>query len=453
MTTALDPITPQSVFYQPDVARSQASDDYYEIEVSFRGPDGSVGRRDFATHWLHWFPAKMFHRIPSVFLETVDLPSQATVLDPFCGSGTVLLEANVRGHDAVGIDVNPLARLISQVKTTPIDPDDLKRQLAMILGRALRSRALPYPQRTLDYWISAPARVGIHRLSNAIGQIVEVDCRAFFVVTLSSIIRQVSLADPAIPPLVRLREERAEVAGIRYQKALQAVKSTTTSSVYDAFVTAARSNIERMSELERLRQTLGHSQVSETGVEAAHTRLLSESVDALITSPPYCGSQKYARSLKLELLISGCREEEIREIDRRTLGTEAVSTRTTPVEDLLVGDGYTDQVIRDVYAKNPVRARIVSDYSSYLFALARECYRVLRPGGHLLVTFGRSTIAGIPFKADRVFGQASQEVGLAVVATLIDSIPSRGLLTQRHISAGRIDQEYIIWLRRPVESP
>ena len=388
-------------------------------------------------------------RIPSVFFEAVTLPSEATVLDPFCGSGTVLLEANVRGHNAVGVDVNPVARLISQVKTTPIKPHDLTGQLAGLLRVALRSRALPDPQPTLDYWISAPARVGIHRLSNAISQITDGECRAFFVVTLTSIIRQVSHADPAIPPLVRLREDRAEVAGIRYQKALQRAKSTTISSVYDAFVAAATTNIRRMSELDGLRKTLGHSHISEASPEAAHTSLLPESVDAVITSPPYCGSQKYVRSLKLELLISGCREEEIREIDRRTLGTEAVPTRTTPVKDLLIGDSYTDQVIRDVYASNPVRARIVSHYSSYLFALAQECHRVLRPGGHLLITFGRSTIAGIPFKVDRVFRHASEGVGLAFIATLVDSIPSRGLLTHRHISAGRIDHEYIVWLRRP----
>ena len=182
MSKSVQLTDPQLVFREPDVARLHASDDYYEIEVSFRGTAGSVGRRDFATHWIHWYPAKMFHRIPSVFLETVTLPSEATILDPFCGSGTVLLEANVRGHHAVGVDVNPLARLISQVKTTPIDPGDLTSRLAVLLQQALRSRALPGPQPTLDYWISAPVRVGIHRLSNAISQIVDVDCRAFFVV-------------------------------------------------------------------------------------------------------------------------------------------------------------------------------------------------------------------------------------------------------------------------------
>ena len=79
------------------------------INVTFRESGGAVGRRDFATHWVHWYPAKMFHRIPSVFLQSLELPPGVIVLDPFCGSGTVPLEANLHGHNAIGIDINPLA--------------------------------------------------------------------------------------------------------------------------------------------------------------------------------------------------------------------------------------------------------------------------------------------------------------------------------------------------------
>ena len=112
--------------------RRVANGNLREISVSFRGRDGAIGRRDFATHWIHWYPAKMFHRIPSVFLDTVDLSVPATILDPFCGSGTVLLEANLRGHQAIGIDINPMARLVSRVKTTPLDPNELESRLATV---------------------------------------------------------------------------------------------------------------------------------------------------------------------------------------------------------------------------------------------------------------------------------------------------------------------------------
>ena len=277
-----------------------------EIDVSFRYPNRAVGRRDSATHWIHSYPAKMFHRIPSVFLDTIELPTKASILDPFCGSGTVLLEANIRGHHAIGIDINPLARLISRVKTTPLDPSCLEEHLRSLLPRARRSRSSPPPQSTLDSWLSVPARRGLHRITVAIADIDDAAIRAFFLVTLTSIVRRVSAADPAVPPLVRLREERASAAGARYRKALRRSRSITTSSVYSAFADAGAANIRRMSELHALRHGLGRTRLPELGTDAASTGLPPGSIDAIITSPPYCGAQKYVRSLKLELLLSGC---------------------------------------------------------------------------------------------------------------------------------------------------
>ena len=313
-----------------------------EIKVSFREHDGGVGRRDFATHMIHWYPAKMFHRIPSVFLDTIELPTQATVLDPFCGSGTVLLEASIRGHHTVGIDINPLARLISRVKITALDPDQLRNRLGRLMQRAKRLRSSPTPQTTLDSWLSSSARAGLHRLSAAIDEISDPNIRSFFLTTLTSIVRRVSKADPAIPPLVRLRKERVEVAGPRYRNAYLRSKSVTASTVYSAFADAANANIGRMSEYYALQSGIGHTRRAVIGTEAAQTGLQSGSIDAIITSPPYCGAQKYVRSLKLELILSGYPDEKLRQLDRRTLGTEAVTTRTSKLPDLLTDDSYVD---------------------------------------------------------------------------------------------------------------
>jgi hypothetical protein len=83
--------------------------------VTFRDAGGAVGRRDRATHLLHWYPAKMFYRIPDQILQTLRPGSLSVILDPFCGSGTVLVEGIARGYSTIGIDINPLARLISRV--------------------------------------------------------------------------------------------------------------------------------------------------------------------------------------------------------------------------------------------------------------------------------------------------------------------------------------------------
>ena len=431
---------------------SPALSDRREIYVSFRNQRKDVNRRDFATHMIHSYPAKMFRRIPSVFLDTVKLQTPATILDPFCGSGTVLLEANLRGHNAVGIDTNPLARLISRVKTNPLDPNELHGKLSTLLPRAKRSRAAPKPDSTLDYWLPHAARIGLHRLAVAISEIADENSQAFFSVALSCIVRRVSIADPAIPPLVRLRKERVEIAGTRYRLAFERSQSLTAASVYSAFHQAAKANIRRMSELYLSRGRLGSTHLPTDAGNAANTHLQSESCDAIITSPPYCGAQKYVRSMKLELILNGLSKDQIRQLDRGMLGTEAVTNRATPIGELLTGDSFVDHVVRRIYEVNPIRARMAAEYSSYLVAFAQECWRVLKPGGQLLVTLARNHLSGVPYAADVVFGRASRAVGFEMIATLVDPIQSRGLLTKRNKTAGRIDHEFIVWLRRPLTS-
>ncbi|MFQ6056141.1 MAG: DNA methyltransferase, partial [Methanosarcinales archaeon] len=83
-----------------------------DIDWSFRGADTK-----YATHGLHQYPARMIPQIPHQlipkFSKTGDL-----ILDPFSGSGTVLAESILYGRYAIGVDINPLACLISKVKST-----------------------------------------------------------------------------------------------------------------------------------------------------------------------------------------------------------------------------------------------------------------------------------------------------------------------------------------------
>ena len=426
----------------------KVNSNHREVRVSFRNHDGTIGRRDVATHWIHWYPAKMFRLIPSVILESIPLPSGATILDPFCGSGTVPLEATIRGFSAIGIDINPLAQLITKAKVTPLDPMCLNALVEPLIERAKASTANPSPETVLDSWLRKPARVALHRLAIAVFEIEDVDIRSYFMVTLTSIVRRVSVADPAVPPLVRLNPNRAEAAGARYSAALKKSISVTMSSVFAAFREAARANIKRMAEFFPLSPCLGAVQVP-IGLQAADTGLSAGSVNAIITSPPYCGAQKYVRSLKLEMSLIGYSQNELRSFDQMTLGSEALTSVPNRLEDLFSGDELTDQTLINIHKANPVRARMAGQYAKYLQSFARECQRVLGPDGHLFVTLGRSLLAGIPFNADQVFLRAASNQGLIHQATLVDRIPSRGLFTKRHPTAGRMDHEFTVWMKSP----
>ena len=81
--------------------------------------------KNYLTHGIHPYPAKFIPQIPSCLVETYSRKGDV-ILDPFCGSGTTLLETIIRDRQAIGVDVNPIATLISKVKTSCLRDSERK---------------------------------------------------------------------------------------------------------------------------------------------------------------------------------------------------------------------------------------------------------------------------------------------------------------------------------------
>ena len=349
------------------------------------------------------------------------------------------------GYQALGIDVNPLARLISTVKSTRIPPSRLEVLGDKLLARADKGSPSYQLNPYLTDWFKPHATKALANLLNAISEVHDPASRNFFLVTLSSIIRRCSLADPSIPPPVKLNPRRAPRANLRYRRNLVSAMALTEATVYEQFRKAMSNNIRRINELGNLRN-FGSVAILEPPAEAAGTTLPSNSVDVILTSPPYCGAQKYIRTLRLELCWLGYTDEEIARLDRNTLGTERVSLKTS-LNDLLSNHSVEHQLVTEIWNVNRTRAVMLSNYLSYLHKFSAECQRICRPNGHIFVTFGTSRICGHKIDMASIFKRIALTNGLFYVTTLVDKIPSRGLLTRRHRSAGNIDDERVVWLR------
>ena len=79
----------------------------------------------YLTHGLHPYPARMIPQLANKLIKKYS-EEKDWVLDPFCGSGSVLVECRLRNRNSTGSDINPLAVLLSRVKTTPLDKKGLK---------------------------------------------------------------------------------------------------------------------------------------------------------------------------------------------------------------------------------------------------------------------------------------------------------------------------------------
>ncbi|MHB8730848.1 MAG: DNA methyltransferase [bacterium] len=417
------------------------------INTSFRDMFQPPATFHRITHDLHSYPAKLLVNIPSFFLSTTLSYPGETVLDPFCGSGTVLLEAMLAGRNAAGADANPLARLITQVKLTPIDPQRLRRARDSFFGRLPSAcQSIAFNGIDLEYWFHPHVRRDLLRLYDTVSRTRDVQIRDLFRVTLSACVKKVSLADPRLSVPVRLRKNQYPEGHWLREPTNERLRSLRKVNVLNTFSEHLDQNIKRVEALALQRQLGRYLGLAEDARRLTH--LKSNSVDLVITSPPYLGAQKYIRASSLSLTWLGfCKGLRLREFEEQVIGREHYlkDAYSTPASASL---STAELLLARIRRVNPLRAHIAAVYLCEMREAFREIARVLRPKRHVVLIIGASNVCGITFPTPIFLAQIAAAEGLSLRLHLIDAIRSRALMTKRNHTAGQIDAESIILLRK-----
>lgn len=137
-----EPTVPSSV--TPETPLSQ-------LNLNWRERDLPERERTKHVHRLHPYLGKFIPQLVEIFLRKYFRPGQ-TVLDPFCGSGTTLVQANELGVNAIGYDVSAFNVVLARAKTTRYDLKIAKREILGILEKTERSTKADIYQPTL--WIA-----------------------------------------------------------------------------------------------------------------------------------------------------------------------------------------------------------------------------------------------------------------------------------------------------------
>ncbi len=425
------------------------------VSVNFRDLVPKLNNKERYTHLIHPYPAKLLCNIPYFFLTSdYFCPKDGIVLDPFCGTGTVMLEAALTGRRAWGADANPLAILISKVKTTYVSKEVLLKTMSTVLTRAERSREMPQIGSMIEGWFSESTITQLYRLRQSIEKIRNENQKNFFLLCFSSLIKKVSYADPTIAVPVHLNPNRFAEGSERRKAATFRLETLKAIDVYDKYESICRLNIERVGSLKGVRK-INVAEVVST--DARHlTRHLSESVvipddtvDLVLTSPPYAGAQKYIRASRLNLYWLGMNDsEEIRRVNEKNIGREDYYKKDFD-KKYITGIEAADLVLENLYNRGKrERACIVGNYLNEMKAALDESLRVLKPGGHMIIVIGNNMVCGLSFNTQDYLTSYLQSQGMQLRFKLIDSIKSYGLMTKRNKTANTITSEWILVLRK-----
>jgi len=403
------------------------------IEVNFRELVPLAAGADRASHLVHSYPAKLLVGIPAFFANCEQLSRPGDlVLDPFCGTGTVLLEALLAGRSAGGSDSNPLARLIAKVKVTPLDSRTAIRALNFLRHPRKKYDVTKFSAVVeVDRWYDRGTATALGRLLTQIKCLRDQDIQDFFIVCFSACVKRLSFADPRLSVPVRLKDEGNW-------------RAPSEVAVRETFFKVAEINIARLSKLEipKTAEFIGVREDARVldkpfaGTNAAQASLL-------ITSPPYLSAQKYIRSCTLSLGWLGLApENKLRNLENQCIGREHLSLtdRTQKTQDLPDG---TRVAIDEISRRNPVRGAIANAYFVEMRAALGTAIACLREGGHLVLVMGNNTVCGKPFRTSEHVASLIKAMGMKQELELIDYIKSRGLMTKRNVTAGIITQEHI----------
>ena len=246
---------------------------------------------DELTHSVFPYPARLLRHVPRLILGAQNLMDDVQfVVDPFCGSGTILVEAQRYGYASYGFDQNPIAALISRVKTSPRRPQQLRRALANLVLEAKRTRRGSDVPEYLLRWYSPVALSAMRRLVAVKTEAsVGASSTDFIDLVIALAARRLSFADPSIP--VPVRDKHAVYLD---------------SDEVWAIVTRLGENL--ISRIGRLQYGQAASTVrwSDSRSSSTWAHLPKGANGMLFTSPPYGASQKYIRSCSLEAGVRAC---------------------------------------------------------------------------------------------------------------------------------------------------
>jgi len=431
----------------------QYSIDNEPIEVSFRQLVPYLDKQDRATHLIHSYPAKLLMHIPHFFLNNTVFSTKGDyVLDPFCGSGTVLLEAILAGRNALGADANPLARLITEVKTTLYNTERLKIHLNNLKLNIVDCEMLTDFD-NINYWFYPETKLALSRLFVAIQNIENTAEKNFFLVCFSNCVKKVSLADPRVSVPVKLNADRYHLSHPYHDKIKRKINDLRHISVTEKFFEIVDLNILKF---EKLNLEVNKSELKPTSVIVSNDArnlgqisekgdLLNESVQLVLSSPPYAGAQKYIRasSLNLGWLKFIDKETTLKYLDGLNIGRENYTKKeykTLPLTNI----SEADALLQLIWEKNPLRAYIAANYLEEMREAIKEIRRVLKFKGYFVLIAANNQVCGYEFKTQEYLLKIAEELGFKVVLKMIDDIKSYGLMTKRNKTASIITREWVL---------
>jgi tRNA G10 N-methylase Trm11 len=364
------------------------------------------------THVYHDYPARMIPQIARKLLHLYGSDS-SVLFDPYCGTGSSLVEGLLFGLDVVGTDINPLARLIAEAKTDyHLDPKMIEDQISDFYSCIYKGKVgkeIPIVK-NVDYWFKKPIIPKLGRIRYYIDTIEDQAIRRFFQVVFSEAVRESSNTRKGEFKLFRYGNEQLE---------------KLNPDPYAIMISKLERN---KSGLIQFRKLMLHTNKNPTSrilnlnsVNQIPAKEISDnSVDVVVTSPPYGDSHttvaygQYSR-LSSDWLSIGSEDN----VDNISMGGRSLKEIPDfPSEGL-------NYAIKSISERNYKRALEVSSFYKDLLSSMKNISKIVKSNGHACYVVGNRTVSSVILPTSDAIRDFFEYSGMQYVTTYIRSIPNK----------------------------
>ena len=413
--------------------------DFYKLRTEDSSWDYRGESTKSYTQGFHSYPAMM---IPQVAHRLIEKYSKVgdVLLDPFCGSGSVLVEARLAKRFSWGIDLNPLAILMARAKTTPIEPSILYKEYYSLINRIRETSddEAPSPQFfNLYFWFKEPVVRSLARIKVAIDRIETTEVREFFQVTFSEVVRLSSNSRNGEFKLFRYPQEKLK---------------NHNPDPLRLFMEKVGVNIEGMENFYRACSINIWSRVIKADSTKPVEAIEPGSVDIIVTSPPYGDSRTtvaYGQFSRLSSQWLGLISEKTPNLDNEMLGGK-VDTKN----DIALTSPSLNRIINYISEKDIMRARQVHAFYVDLYQCLKSMADYLKVGGCACIVIGNRRVKGMQLPTDIIICELAQAFALVPQRIIIRNISSKTMPLRnsptnvRGVLEETMHKEYIITLEK-----
>lgn len=388
------------------------------------------------THCFHAYPAMMIPQVARRIIENYGRKAK-TLFDPYCGTGTSLVEANLKGINAIGTDINPLARLIATTKTTKVDIQvldlfvhDFMDFLFSISFQVENAKSVVTPNvKNIDFWFSKEIQQQLGILLGYIQNINDPSINNFFRVAFSETVRETSFVKPGEFKLVRSKNprEKRDVFGIMLAKL-----SRNKQGLIE-FIQACKGNA----------RTTVHGFNTVDSIPA--NIIQANTIDLVVTSPPYGDSRttvaygQYSRLANEWLGFEGANQ-----VDNLSMGGNRRKHNRIFRSELL------NDVIATIHKEDDNRVRdVIAFYEDYEKCI-RHISATMRKGAFACYVVGNRTVKGVKIPTDEITAELFEENDFSHVETIVRNIPNKRMPSKNSpsniagVTAPTMKNEFIV---------